>query len=112
MTPREREESAIAAYRAGHPELIAMARLFGRPEARKALDDIASVKDGDERRAYFMSFFLALAGDPGACAGMALHYMARKLGVARDKEAIDFWLNREKSILAGEAICSDFTRED
>lgn len=106
------DEIAIDAYREAHPELLALARLYDRPEVRQTVTDIEGVADPVYRQSLLKSLFLGLAGDPGSCQRIGhLYLVARaavslgkepdpnQLGHHRDWRQIGFWLERRDSLI-------------
>jgi len=96
---RETELAKIESYRKSHPELLAIARSYDAPEARRTLSDIEAMEDADTRQSLLKSLLLGLAGDPGSCDRLANAYMALILGSKRDHQVIDFWVQRMYLIL-------------
>lgn len=101
----------IDVYREAHPELLALARLYDRPEVRQTVTDIEGVADAIYRQSLLKSLFLGLAGDPGSCDRIGLLYLVARsavslgeedpnqLGHHRDWRQFDFWLERRDSFI-------------
>jgi len=101
---RETELAKIESYRKSHPELLAIARSYDAPEARRTLSDIEAMEDAGTRQSLLKSLLLGLAGDPGSCDRLANAYMALILGNVRDHRQVEFWVERMYSIIGREEV--------